>query len=498
MNAEANRALDQGDVEAALAIYHTITAGNASPRELLEHATLLLQLYRSGESLALFDRLLEHPATTVDQLMMAAKLWFQRGRFTDCARFSGRALEDSPDSPDIAAMHAAALERSGEKEEAREVITSILAKHPNHARSIRLLAHIERRDGNFDHAQSLLRHHLQQFPSEDDWRLRYELATVLDRLGDYTAAMRELALAKSQLEPASNTFRPQWRAMAARQWAVTRSLTKDRLKRWADSSGTMTQHLCLMAGFPRSGTTLLEQVLSAHPACIGTDESGILATQFRDPLIFGAASAEDAVAELDSFEREDLAAGRAEYLRCTADVLGEDPTGKLLIEKDPLLTPDLALPLRLFPGAKILMPLRDPRDVVISFYFTIVPGAANSVAAATLAETCQYYAEVMKHWLWLREQLDSSRWMESRYEDLIGAPEDQTRRLANFLGIDWQAGMLAHHRRSDDRAVRTPTYDDVSKPLYLRSLERWRHYEEALAPHLHHLEPYIDAFGYAR
>ena len=489
--------MERGDVEAALAACHTITSGNASPRELLEHATLLLQLYRSAESRPLFDRLLEHPATTVDELLIASKLWFQRGRFTDCSRFSAKALEASPDSPDIAAMHAAALERSGDKQQARELLTSVLEVHPRHPRSVRLLAHIDRRDGNFEQSASLLRHQLQQFPSEDDWRLHYELAAVLDRLGDYTGAMRELQLAKSQLEPMSETFRPQWRAMTARQWEVTRSLTKERLKQWTDTSVTTTQRICLMAGFPRSGTTLLEQVLSAHPACLGTDESGILATQFRDPLIFGAASAKDAVAELDSFDCEDLAAGVAEYLRCTADVLGENPAGRLLIEKDPLLTADLALPLRLFPGAKVLMPLRDPRDVVISFYFTIVPGAANSVASATLAETCQYYAEVMRHWLWIREQLDSSRWMESRYEDLIAAPENQTRRLASFLGVDWQAGMLAHHRRSGERAVGTPTYDDVSKPLYTRSLERWRHYEEWLAPHLHQLEPYMKAFGYA-
>ena len=498
MNEEASRAIERGDVEAALAICHTITSGNASPHELLEHATLLLQLYRSAESRPLFDRLLEHPATTAEQLLMASKLWFQRGRFKECSRFSAKALEASPDSPDIAAMHAAALERSGEKQQARELLSSVLGRHPRHARSVRLLAHIERRDGNLDQAASLLRHQLQQFPSEDDWRLRYELAAVLDRLGDYASAMRELELAKSQLEPASKTLRPQWRAMAARQWEVTRSLTKQRLQQWTNSFGQTTQRICLMAGFPRSGTTLLEQVLSAHSACIGTDESGILATQFRDPLIFGAASAQDAVAELDSFDREDLEAGAAEYLRCTTDVIGEDPTGKILIEKDPLLTSDLALPLRLFPGSQILMPLRDPRDVVISFYFTIVPGAANSVAAATLAETCQYYAEVMRHWLWIREQLDPSRWMEGRYEDLIAAPEAQTRRLASFLGIDWQPGMLAHHRQSGERAVGTPTYDDVSQPLYTRSLERWRHYEEALAPHQHHLELYMDAFAYAR
>jgi hypothetical protein len=250
-----------------------------------------------------------------------------------------------------------------------------------------------------------------------------------------------------------------------------------------------------MAGFPRAGTTLLEQILSTHPAVIGTDETGVLATQFRDPLVFGAASAEAVIAELDALEPEDLAAGREEYFRCTEDVLGEAAGSRLLIEKEPLLTADLALPLRLFPEARILMPLRDPRDVVLSFYFTIVPLAPNSVAAATLDDSCRYFAEVMRHWLWLRDRLDPARWAESRYEDLLADPEGRTRRLVDFLGIGWQPELLAHHRGAR-RAVGTPTYDDVARPLYTRSLERWRNYEPWLEPHLHSLRPLMDAFGY--
>jgi len=193
---------------------------------------------------------------------------------------------------------------------------------------------------------------------------------------------------------------------------------------------------------------------------------------------------------------EDLSAERAEYLRCTAEHIGESPGGRLLLEKEPLLTADLPVPLRLFPDAKILMPLRDPRDVVVSFFFTIVPLAPNSVASANLADSCLYYAEVMRHWLLLREEIDPARWMESRYEDLLANPEEQTRRLARFLGIEWTPAMLAHHEHTPGQSVSTPTYDDVSKPLYTRSLGRWKNYQPWLERHLHHLEPFIEAFGY--
>src|SRR5690606_1989158 len=161
---------------------------------------------------------------------------------------------------------------------------------------------------------------------------------------------RELGIAKSSLAEEVAKHRPRWRAMTARQWEVSLELTADRLRRWSDGPGH--RKICLMSGFPRSGTTLLEQILAAHPECVGTDESGILANLFRDPVIFGAGSASEAIAELDAFGEEDLAAGRDEFFRCTEDVIGEAQGDRWLIEKDPLLTPDLALPLRMFPHAK--------------------------------------------------------------------------------------------------------------------------------------------------
>ncbi|MGB0775356.1 MAG: sulfotransferase family protein, partial [Akkermansiaceae bacterium] len=254
--------------------------------------------------------------------------------------------------------------------------------------------------------------------------------------------------------------------------------------------------VCFLVGFPRSGTTLLENILCTHPHCVGTDETGILFSQFIKPLVIDADSADAAMDELDDFYPEDVSAGRAEYLRCTEDNIGESIQDRWLIEKEPLLTPDLAVPLRLFPDAKILIPLRDPRDVVISYLFTIVPLNVESAGAASFEAACQYYADVMRHWTHLKKILPPEQWMESRYEDLIADPETQTKKLARFLGIKWSDAMLNHHKNRSERNVSTPTYDDVSKPLYTRSVERWKNYEAQLTPHLHHLEPYIAAFGY--
>ena len=102
----------------------------------------------------------------------------------------------------------------------------------------------------------------------------------------------------------------------------------------------------------------------------------------------------------------------------------------------------------------------------------------------------------MRHWLRLRRELDPARWMESRCEDLLSDPGNQTRRLCGFLDIEWSPDMLAHHQRPPRKEISTPTYDDVSRPLYTRSRGRWMNYRRWLEPHLDHLEPYLKAFGY--
>lgn len=176
--------------------------------------------------------------------------------------------------------------------------------------------------------------------------------------------------------------------------------------------------------------------------------------------------------------------------------MGEPFGGRMILEKEPLLTADLALPLRLFPDCRILMPLRDPRDVIVSSFFTLIPLAPTSVAAASIADACLHYAETMRHWLLLRERLPGEKWCETRYEDLVADPEQQLRRLTQFLQIDYLPELLSPSARLGARPMSTPTHEDVTRPIYRRSLGRWRQYQKWLEPHLSVLQPFLEAFGY--
>jgi hypothetical protein len=213
-------------------------------------------------------------------------------------------------------------------------------------------------------------------------------------------------------------------------------------------------------------------------------------------MVLGAESTEAALREVAEFDGAQLEAGRTVYFRATTAHLGEPIGGRLLVEKDPLATQDLGFILRLLPESRVIFPLRDPRDVCVSFFFTLVPLNADSAPALELAETCAAMALSLRLWRHWR-QVIPQRWFEVRYEQLVRQPERELRSLVAALDLSWEQSVLTPVGRTD-RGVRSPTYADVAQPLHSRSIGRWQHYAEWLEPHLGPLRELLREFDYAR
>src|SRR6185503_2579139 len=260
---------------------------------------------------------------------------------------------------------------------------------------------------------------------------------------------------------------------SVRREAFAVALDRVTLERWraAAEPHSSLVPLAILAGHPRSGTTLLEQMLACHSVVGTTDETGLLRSQFIEPIVLGAASVEAALGEVNEFDAEQIEAGRAIYFRGTTAHLGEPLQGRLLIEKDPLATQDLGFMLRLLPEASVIFPLRDPRDVAVSFFFTLVPLNADSAPAADLASTCASVALSLRLWRHWRDVIPQ-RWAQVRYERLVREPEAELRPLAEVLRLAWEPAILAPVTRAT-RGVRSPTYSDVAQPLYARAIGRW-------------------------
>ncbi|MCA9186184.1 MAG: sulfotransferase [Pirellulaceae bacterium] len=490
-------AIGRGELLRAQELYATATStGNASPDLIAEHGFLLWSVYSVQEASRLFDTVVNDAQSSPALCRLIARRYFSIGQFEKAVAAMRSAVACDGDAENYELL-AGCLERNNELSEAWDYATRSLALAPAAPRPVRLLAHIERRRGEFDAAIHRLQQHLARYEDAWDWGLRYELAACLDRVGRFDEAWSELLLAKSMLSSQAAPSLAKSYAIRTRQKELTTSTTDADLSRWHTASSTLANpmSITLMAGFPRSGTTLLEQIISAHPRCIGTDESGVLASQFISPIVREPADVADAMIEIRAFDRAQIDAGRQTYLRFTEAYLWGPVGGRMLIEKDPMLTPDLPLPLRLFPDAKVLMPLRDPRDVVISYFFTMVPLDWSSASAISIDESARFYRDCMLHWIYLRERL---AWPthEARYEDLVSDQVCETQRIFGFLGLDWQPDVLQVEQRSAQRAIRTPTYDDITRPIYQRSVARWRNYERQLAPVLQILDPLLHELGY--
>jgi hypothetical protein len=148
-----------------------------------------------------------------------------------------------------------------------------------------------------------------------------------------------------------------------------------------------------------------------------------------------------------------------------------------------------------FPELRILIALRDPRDVALSCYFQNIPLNAVNVNFLSLERVAKHYSDLMDIWLAVKEW-EGFSWIETRYEDMVEDVEKEGRRVTEFLGLTWDEGQGKFYEKSRQKQLYSPTYQDVTRPIYKRSLARWRAYEKHLAPILPGLEPYCRRFGY--
>ena len=172
-----------------------------------------------------------------------------------------------------------------------------------------------------------------------------------------------------------------------------------------------------------------------------------------------------------------------------------EPRAEVLLDKNPSPTALLHLWLRVFPELKVIVALRDPRDVIISCYFQNLMLNTTNANFLSLERTVRHYADLMDVWLRLRE-LGGFDWIETRYEVIVGNVEAEGRRITGFLGLPWHPQQANYHETARQKFVFAPTYNDVTKPVYQRAVGRWQRYAGALAPVQERLAPYCRAFGY--
>jgi hypothetical protein len=248
-------------------------------------------------------------------------------------------------------------------------------------------------------------------------------------------------------------------------------------------------------GFPRSGTTLLEQTLSSHSAITAGDElplvtqlAGLLPRMFESPLAYPEALTELWMGD----RRTGLDHLRDYYLQSVAD-LGILPEGaRFFTDKMPLNETHLGLIGLMFPTSPLLHMRRHPLDVIVSVFSNHM--THGMFCAYDLASAAQHYALIDGLVAHYRSQMEL-RYMEIRYEDLVLGQEDTVRRVLAHAGVEFEPACLSFHENR--RYARTASYAQVSEALYDRSIGRYKHYLPYLGPVLKELEGVMGRHGYA-
>jgi hypothetical protein len=251
----------------------------------------------------------------------------------------------------------------------------------------------------------------------------------------------------------------------------------------ADAGG-----IVFLVGFPRSGTTLLDRMLAAHPEIEVLEEKSLFAPLHQE---WSEPGALEALADVNQAQIEDA----REIYRRELDRQRREPDRPVVIDKLPQNLAYLFLIHRLFPEAPVIFLQRHPLDACLSCYFQAFELEASMGYFLDLETTARYYDAVMRVATLSVEQLGNPL-HSLRYEELVSAPRTVLEGVIDFLGREWREAVLDHRSSGAAGSSDTPSYQQVSQPLYTRSIGRWRHYASQLEPVLPVLLPWVKRLGY--
>ena len=445
-------------------------------------ATLHLHAARILAELDLFSEALQH-ARRADELVPGqsghayqhARLALLSGETNESSRVLAGCLEQFPDFEEGRMLQCQMAMEQGDLDSAAAVLRNIVERNPLHARAWSGLADIARAEpGDEPLASALMAIHAagpDSEASDGDWAsATFALATMHRRHGNKARAFELARMANGNLREDSAWDMESWEAR------VEATLNAARQFQLKPVPGEWPQPL-LIVGMPRSGSTLLEHVLAAHPEVAAGGERSAMAHIER----FLQDQGHHAAAAGLGIEEQTLASMRSFY--CA----GMPARGGARWVSDKALRnfERLGLAMALFPGCKVLWIVRRPADAILSSYFQdFQHGLGYSHSLSHMARMYLGHWRLMQKWT---ECFDESIHRVD-YPELVRSPETVIQGLCDFLGVEFKAAMLRPDRHSEP--ARTASVLQVQRPIHTEALDRWRDFEGELTEVIDHLRQY--------
>lgn len=415
------------------------------------------------------------------------------GRIDEAIEKYQRALVLAPNSTHIVGKLADTLEMANRLEEAQALVDQELPRAPDDPGLIIAAAKLARRAKKVDDAIVLFeRALLQKLDPETGGDVHLQLGQLYDRKEDAGRAYAHIAEGNRLIAGVIASTYSEHNDFVSAVEKRHRYLNADLASvKPVDAVASDTPDPVFLFGFARSGTTLLGQVLDSHPALQTLDEKtmGTVMVKAFEEIAQGGTNAIERLTEAQ------IARLRKVYFDEAARHV-QLRSGSLLVDKMPLNTINVALIWRVFPRAKIIFMVRHPCDVCLSCFMQNFSTNGALTSFFTLEGGVSVYAKVMQIWLDAVRLLPLN-YHQIRYEDLVTNFDHESKALLDFLGVGWSEDVRKHdkHAMSHSR-VRTPSYHQVTQPIYQHAKYRWRRYEKQFEPVMQVLHPYIQYFGY--
>ena len=406
-----------------------------------------------------------------------------------------RAVELQPGHLAAISGLASLASRRGRAAEARALAEQVLAAQPNYPDAVMVLASADLAEGRPADGEARLNDLLA-----DPRLTQQQRALAQGLLGDLFDAEDRVAEAFTAYETCNRAlievYRPRFgTGLTALEYAGEMLTLIDRLPKDAWKTGPQpagaggaTGHVFLV-GFPRSGTTLLEQVLASHPEVEALEERDTLADAIA---AYGRRPGE--LAGLADAPQSEISRLRAAYWQRIA-AEGGRPAGKVFVDKHPLHTFRLPVIAKLFPEAKVLFARRDPRDVVLSGFRRRFAMNGPMYQLLSLDGAARFYDAAMQ----LGERLGRELPLDHHvvvHEALVEDFDATARAVCDFLGLPWTDALRGFAGRIQDRGVATPSGAQLAGGLSAEGMGAWRRYAAQLAPVMPILQPWAARFGY--
>lgn len=438
-------------------------------RTAANYASLLHELDRHAESEHLYAQAVRVDPHCAEAHIGLAGALQRAGKLEQALAHYERAEAADPRLPALYVGRATVYSQQGDFTAAEKEIRRALALDPDvpgaweqlaTMRKSRLPAQdLQGLQAAMQRAAPRLKHRMQSF--------HFALGSHADATGDYETAAREFALANAQQQQGHEVRGLAYNAQEHTSYVdhlvrVFDASHFERTRGWGNDSDIPV----FILGLPRSGTTLVEQVLASHPRLFGADELRFARDSFESlPQVTGAADRWQAVAALTRQHVQQVAQTHLQRLRDLA------PDKDRISDKMPENYLHIGLILTLFPNARIIHLRRDLRDVATSCWNTHFGQIRWANTQGNIANHFRNYWRAMQHW----RSVLPGRFHEVRYEDMVEDLETHARALVKFCNLEWDDRCLEFHKT--ERAVRTASLGQVREPLYKRSVQRFKNYE---------------------